>query len=336
MDDDVRLGGNSGPVRVAHAEVSALEVAHDSVDEPVGDPSLVPRAPALATLPESLDRELGALRADMADDLGDAVLPAQQVAKDERAEESGAAGEEDDLRACRRRWLGVDGRERLGEQLGVVRVLGVDGDFLCGGGRKAEVGGAQSVELVCEGADGRVVEDDAERCADGERGAQLEDEARGEDRVAAEVEEGLVERDRVRRRREQLEPDVVDRALGRGERLRGPRRVRRRGGGDRVGEWERGLVDLAVRVQRHARERHEDCRGQVSPFAHNLEKRTRTGGDAVARELRLEVLADVLDEPAVPAEALGDVGLASVVRLVAADESIERRAAGEQIGRAHV
>lgn len=278
MHNDVRLLRDAAPVLVAHAELVALEVTNDDLEPALLDPLVVPRPAALSTLPQARKRLVGRPGAHVADDLGDlaaAALAVEEVAQDEGAEETGRAREEDRLGLVRRGGLVVRRAERPGEGLGVVGVLVIGS----GGGLsacrgllaarcEAEVGVTERVELLCEGADGREVKDEAEWRARGERAAQLKDEARREDRVPAEVEEALVERDLGRRRGEELEPDVVDRLLGRRELLsvgtagRGRRRAgrdERGGGGDRVGEGERGLVDLAVGVERHARERDDDC-----------------------------------------------------------------------------
>lgn len=109
-----------------------------------------------------------------------------------------------------------------------------------------------------------MVKHDTERGSNGEGLAELEDEASSEDRVSSEVEEGLVEGDLGGRRGEETEPYVVDRLLGGSELLRVACRGGGdgSGGGDGVGEGERGLVDLAIGVERHASERDEDYEGE--------------------------------------------------------------------------
>lgn len=283
MNDNVRLSRDPRPIGVAHPQVRALEVSHNRLNAPLLDPVLVPHTPTLPTLPQPRQSRLGRLRAHMAVDLPNARRPREQVAEDKRPKESRPAGKEHRLESLRRLGLLVRHAQALREDLRVVRVLGIDGNG-CGVRdvrrvtRETEVRGAEAVECGGEGADGREVKDDAERRADGEGLAEVEDEAGREDRVAAEVEEAFVERDLAGRGGEELDPDVVDRALGRRERLGVGGGVGRRGGGDGVGEGEGGLVDLAVRVERHASEGDEDCGIEMLAPSQRTSSSAESGG----------------------------------------------------------
>lgn len=265
MDDRIRFLRNPRPIRLTHTQLFSLKVTDNDLQPSALDPLLIPRRTPFSALPQPRDGLLRVLRTNVADDLLD-LLPAsrlvEQVTEDESAEEARRARKEDGLRTVRDGRLLVRLPEDLDERVGVLRVLVVLLGFLLVARRgESKVGISETVEFTTESADGRVVEDEPEGSVRSKRLAELEDEAGGEDRVTAEVEEGVVEGNLGRGGGEEGEPDVVDSLLGGSEGLR--RRGGRTGGGgsggDGVGEGEGGLVDFAVRVERHASERDDDC-----------------------------------------------------------------------------
>lgn len=283
VDDDVRLLSHTGPLFRGHSEFLTLEITDDNLETTIGDPRFFPCAAAFATFAQSLQSLLLRAGADVADDFGNsaaATIESKEVAEDEGAEETGGAGQEDDLACIGRDRLLIRIAQSLGERLGILAVLVVASSSriavrvratLLVIARETEVGVSEGIDFLREGADGREVEDKTERQTGCQRLAQLENEACSENRVASEVKEGFVERDMRRRGGEQLDPDVVNSLLSRVKLVsRGLFRRRRRasfggsGGGrrDRVGEGQRRLVDFAVRVQRHPRKRDNDCRAR--------------------------------------------------------------------------
>lgn len=265
MHDRVRLGRHARPILLAHPQLVALQITHDRLEQPLLHPALLPRSSSLPTLPQPRHRRLRRLGAYMANDLLDGLLPLNQIAQDERAEEARRTREEDRLGLVRLVRTLVARPKLLREHLGVVRVLRIldRGDGALRLPRKTEVVVTEAIELLRERADRREVEDDSERGSDGERLAELEDEPGREDRVAAEVEEGFVEGDVGGRGGEETQPDLVDRTFSGREGLRVGGGRGGGGSGDGIGEGKGGLVDLAVGVQRHARERDEDCATRV-------------------------------------------------------------------------
>lgn len=188
MNDDIRLLGDLGPVSCTHAQLFLLQISHDNLNEALLNPLLIPRAPAFAAVLQPAECRLGRLGPDVANDLLRLRPPrGEKIAEDEGAEEARRSGKEDRLRALLDFGLFVlfpQARDELGLVLGVLGILD-DGRRLA----ESEIRIAQAIELLGEAADGRVVEDDAERRSNSEALAQLEDETRGEDRMSSQVEE---------------------------------------------------------------------------------------------------------------------------------------------------
>lgn len=175
VDDDIRLSSHTGPLVRVHSELLALEITDDNLKTTIGDPRFFPRAAALAALAQSLQSLLLRAGADVADDFGNlaaATIESKQVAEDEGAEETGGAGQKDDLAFTVRDRLLVRFAQGLGERLGILAVLVVAGSSrvavrvraaLLVIAREAEVGVSEGIDFLRKGANGREVEHKAER-----------------------------------------------------------------------------------------------------------------------------------------------------------------------------
>jgi hypothetical protein len=193
VENSVGLAGNAVPVGLRKTEALVGEVTNNSLDAAVGDPSLVPDATADTTVAKTLETLLGGLGAHKTDHLANTAR--EKILEDEGTKETGTTSKEDgeafggEVGWERGKLLGQLSRERSNVG-GVVDLLGshlgraVGGDYTAA--RKVVNGSSL-------GLDSGLLEDKAKRGVDNERLADLEDETGSEDRVAAEVEEVLVD-----------------------------------------------------------------------------------------------------------------------------------------------
>mmetsp|Transcript_20815 Transcript_20815/g.52699 ORF Transcript_20815/g.52699 Transcript_20815/m.52699 type:complete len:513 (+) Transcript_20815:1960-3498(+) len=204
----------------------------------------------------------------------------QQVRQDERAQEAGGAGEE---HRVPRHGLGLRLERRA--LLVACHNGGVQarlGGKVHGGGLLGGRGGLQRHVIQAEDGGGDVLyggaaEEDVQRDVHLERLAQLEDEAGGQDGVAADVEE-IVGMGEVGPAQHVL-PHLQHRLLVRSHGLARHLRADALAGEESVWEGQGILVNLAVGRQRHAAQRHKH------------------GRDAVGRQLLPQPLPDVCEVP---------------------------------------